>query len=52
MNIKNNSKNIKKNDIFICTHDEYEDRHKYIDQAIEKGAKAIITDKNINNNVL
>ena len=49
MNIKNNSKNIKKNDIFICTHDEYEDRHKYIDQAIEKGAKAIITDKNIKN---
>lgn len=30
MNIKNNSKNIKKNDIFICTHDEYEERHKYI----------------------
>lgn len=47
MNIKNNSKKIKKNDIFICTHDEYEDRHKYIDQAIKKGARAIITDKNI-----
>ena len=49
MNIKNNSKKIKKNDIFICTHDEYEDRHKYIDQAIKKGARAIITDKNITN---
>ena len=39
MNIKNNSKKIKKNDIFICTHDEYEDRHKYIDQAIKKRRK-------------
>lgn len=49
MNIKNNSKYIKKNDIFICTHDEYEDRHKYIDQAIEKGANAVIVDKDIRN---
>ena len=49
MNIKNNSKYIKKNDIFICTHDEQEDRHKYIDDAIKKGAKLIITDQNITN---
>lgn len=43
--IKNNSKQIKKKDIFICTHDEYEDRHKYIDSI--KEASAIIVDKDI-----
>ncbi len=45
--IINNSKNIKKNDIFIATHTIFEDRHKYIENAIKKGASAIITDKNI-----
>lgn len=46
---KNNSKNIKKGDIFICTHDIYDDRHKYINDAIKNGCKAIIIDKNIKN---
>lgn len=49
MNIKNNSKNIRKNDIFICTYDQYEDRHKYIDDAINNGANAVVVDKNIRN---
>ena len=46
MNIKNNSKYVKKNDIFICTHDSLEDRHKYIKDI--KQASAIIVDKDIN----
>lgn len=51
MNIKNNSKYVKKSDIFICTHDETEDRHKYIKDI--KNASAIIVDKDIiyNNNI-
>lgn len=46
MNIKTNSKYVKKNDIFICIHDELEDRHKYIDKI--KEASAIVIDKDIN----
>lgn len=46
--IKTNSKLIKKKDIFICTHDKLLDRHKYIKDAINKKASAIIIDKNIN----
>ena len=45
MNIKTNSKYVKKNDIFICTHDEYDDRHKYINDITR--ASLIITDKDI-----
>ena len=45
MNIKTNSKYVKDNDIFICIHDELEDRHKYIKDI--KKASAIIIDKNI-----
>ena len=45
MNIKTNSKYVKKNDIFICIHDELEDRHKYI-ESIHK-ASAIVVDKDI-----
>lgn len=45
MKIKTNSKYVKKDDIFICIHDEFEDRHKYIDDI--KNASAIIVDKDI-----
>ena len=45
--IRNNSKYVKENDIFICTHDDYEDRHKYVDNI--KKASAIIIDKEISN---
>ena len=45
-------KNIKKGDIFICTHDIYDDRHKYINDAIKNGCKAIIIDKNIKNIII
>ena len=47
LKFKNNSKNIKNGDIFICTHDTYDDRHKYINDAIKNGCKAIIIDKDI-----
>ena len=45
MNIKTNSKYVKKNDIFIAIHDELEDRHDYIKNI--KKAKAIVVDKEI-----
>ena len=45
MNIKTNSKYVKKNDVFIAIHDELEDRHDYIKNI--KKAKAIIIDKEI-----
>ena len=50
LKFKNNSKHIKKGDIFICTHDIYDDRHKYISDAIKNGCKAIIIDKDIKPN--
>ena len=45
MNIKTNSKDVKKHDVFICIHDELEDRHKYIKDI--KKASAIVVDKDI-----
>lgn len=45
MKIKTNSKYVKKNDIFVCIHDELEDRHKYIKDI--KQASAIIVDKDV-----
>ena len=41
--IKTNSKEVKKHDIFICIHDELEDRHKFIKDI--KKTTAIIVDK-------
>ena len=46
MNIKTNSKYVKKNDIFICLHDDLENRHKYIKDI--KSANAIIIDEERN----
>lgn len=43
MNIKTNSKYVKKHDIFICLHDDLENRHKYIKNI--KKASAIIIDE-------
>ncbi len=45
MNIKTNSKYVKKNDIFVCIHDEMENRHKYIKDI--KKASAIVIDQDI-----
>ena len=46
MNIKTNSKDVKSGDVFICIHDEKEDRHKYIKDI--KKASAIVVDQSIN----
>lgn len=46
--VKTNSKYLKKNDIFICVHNEIEDRHKYIKDAIRKKPACIIVDRDIN----
>ena len=49
--IKIDSKKINQNDIFIAIIGEKHDGHNYIDEAIEKGAKLIITQKEINTNI-
>lgn len=50
-NIKTNSKLVKKNDIFICTHDEYLNRHIYIDDALIKKPSAIIIDEEVDKKI-
>lgn len=47
--IKTNSSQIKKGDLFICTDTKTMDRHLFIDDAINKGAVAIIVKKDIEN---
>ena len=46
-----NSKTIKKNEIFLCIKGINVDRHDYIDEAIENGAVAIISKKDIDINI-
>lgn len=45
--IKTNSKQIKTNDLFICTDYGTMDRHLFIDEAIKNGASAVIVKKEI-----
>ena len=45
--IKTNSVNIKKGDLFICIDSKTMDRHLFIDDAIKKGASAIIVKNDI-----
>ena len=45
--IKINSKNVEKGDLFICTDMGTLDRHEFIDDAIERGAAAIIVKKDV-----
>lgn len=40
--IATNSKKIKKNDIFICIHDEMLDRHKFIEEASKKASVLVV----------
>ena len=49
MNIKTNSKDVKTGDIFIALKGLNNDGNNYIDEALEKGAKYIISKDNINN---
>ena len=45
-NIKTNSKLVKKNDIFICTHDNL-NKHDFIDEVVNNEVGAIIVDEEI-----
>lgn len=45
--IKINSRDIAKGDLFVCTDMGTLDRHNFIDDAIEKGASAIISKKDV-----
>ena len=49
--IKTNSKEIEKGDIFVCTMGVTKDRHNYVEEAIKNGAKAIVASKKISANV-
>jgi len=49
--IKINSKEVKENDIFVCSSAFGYDRHDYIEDAVNNGAKFIITSKDININI-
>lgn len=45
--IKINSKNVEKGDIFVCTMGVSADRHDFINEAIENGAAAIVVSKDV-----
>ena len=46
-NIRNNSLEVEKNDLFICTIDSNLDRHNCIEEAIRNGACAIVVSRDI-----
>ena len=45
--IKINSKEIEPGDLFICTMGVKANRHDFIDEAIEKGASAIVVSQDV-----
>lgn len=45
--IKINSKEVEKGDIFVCTKGVTADRHDFIDSAIENGASAIVVSRDV-----
>ena len=49
--IKTNSKEVNVGDLFVCIKGVSADRNNYIDEAIMKGASAIITNKDIKLNI-
>ncbi|MDD3241531.1 MAG: UDP-N-acetylmuramoyl-L-alanyl-D-glutamate--2,6-diaminopimelate ligase [Bacilli bacterium] len=49
--IKINSKEVNKGDIFVCTTGITADRHDFIEEAINNGASAIVVSKDVNFNV-
>ena len=49
--IKINSKEVKQGDLFVCINGVTKNRNDYIDEAINNGAVAIITNKKINKSV-
>ena len=49
--IKTNSKEVRKNDLFVCIKGVIKDRHEYIHEAIKNGASAVVASKKIKVNV-
>ena len=49
--IKINSKEIEEGDLFICVSGFSADRHDFIDEAIERGASAIVVSKDIKKDI-
>lgn len=49
--VKTNSKEVKNKDLFVCVKGINEDRHKYIKEALEKGASGLIVSKGKNYSV-
>ena len=49
--IKTNSLKVEDGDLFVCTNTGTMDRHLFIDDAIKKGAKAIIVSKDVNKDI-
>ena len=49
--IKTNSKEVKKGDLFVCIKGVTTDRNKFINEAIDHGAKALVTNLNIKTKV-
>ena len=45
--IKINSKEVEKGDLFVCTKGITADRHDYIDDAIERGASAVVVSRDV-----
>lgn len=45
--IKINSKAVEKGDIFVCTMGVTADRHDYIDDAVKKGASAVVVSRDV-----
>ena len=46
--IKINSKEVEKYDLFVCTKGVNTDRHDFIDEAIKNGANALVVEKEEN----
>lgn len=49
--IKINSKEVKKGDLFVCTKGVTADRHDFVDDAVKNGASAIVASRKINTTV-
>lgn len=45
--ITNDSRKVSKGDLFVAYNGIHDDGHKYIQQAVERGAKALITEKSL-----
>ena len=49
--VKTNSKEVEKNDLFVCIKGFNVDRHDYVKQAEENGAAALVVEHKVNSNL-